>query len=133
MTNLETVQAFLGHIFAGEMDQALALVSDEATFISVSPVATDTNPMLGTFKGKSGAVAFFTAFGEVLEAGDFAVTDAFGVGHHVAMYGDFKHKVRATGKPYPSDWAMIAKVEGGLLTYYHFFEDSAALSQASVA
>ncbi len=28
MTNLETVQAFLGHVFAGEMDKALALVAE---------------------------------------------------------------------------------------------------------
>jgi ketosteroid isomerase-like protein len=133
MTNLEIVQAFLGHIFSGEMDEALALVSDDATFISVSPLANEQNPMLGTFKGKSGAVAFFTAFGEVLEAGDFTVTDAFGDGRHVAMYGHFKHIVRTTGKPYPSDWAMITQVEDGLLTYYHFYEDSAALNEASVA
>ncbi|MGC1505552.1 MAG: hypothetical protein WA782_15585, partial [Sulfitobacter sp.] len=63
----------------------------------------------------------------------FETSDAFADGRHVAMYGHFKHAVRATGKPYPSDWAMIAKVEDNLLTYYHFYEDSAALSEASTA
>jgi zinc-binding alcohol dehydrogenase family protein len=121
MTNLKTIQAFLGHVFTGEMDKALALVSDEAIFISVSPVASDANPMLGTFHGKTGAQAFFTAFGDVLEPGEFETSDAFADGRHVAMYGHFKHTVRVTGKPYPSDWAMIAKVEDGLLTYYHFY------------
>lgn len=133
MTNLGIVQSFLGHVFSGKMDKALNLTSNEAVFISVNPNSSSANPMHGTFCGKEGAQAFFGAFGEILEPGEFEVTEAFADGRHVAMYGHFKHTVRATGKPFPSNWAMITRIENGLLTYYHFYEDSAALAEASVA
>lgn len=133
MTSLEVLQAFLARVFAGDMDGALALTSPEAVFISVRPEPNADNPMHGTFAGRSGARAFFGAFGEALEPGDFDVSAAFGQGEHVAMYGRLSHEVRATGRPFASDWALIARVENGLLSYYHFYEDSAAFAAAAGA
>jgi len=133
MNTLEITQKFLGHVFAGEMDKALDLVADDAVFISTNPLDNAQNPMHGTFKGKAGAQKFFGGFGEVLEPGEFEVTAGFGQDDHAAMYGTLRHTVRSTGKPFPSDWALIAKSDAGKLTLYHFYEDSEALAKAMTA
>ena len=130
MSALSTLETFLGHIFTGEMAEALSLVADDAKFISANPRPNPANKLHGTFVGVKGAQDFFAGFLEVLEPGEFNVEDKFGEGSHAAMYGTLRHTVRSTGKPFISNWALIGNVEGGKLTLYHFYEDSEALSIA---
>ena len=130
MSAVDLTQSFLGAVFSGQLEEALALTAPEARFISVSPRASAANPLHGTFVGPEGAKAFFGGFGALLEPGEFSVEAAFGDDHHAALYGQLRHTVRATGKPFVSDWALITRVEGGKLTLYHFYEDSDALTRA---
>lgn len=130
MTTLETVQAFLGLVFEGKMDDALDLVSDDATFVAVRPNEGSSVPLYGAYKGKTGAQSMFTGFGEHLEPGDFEVDGSFEQGEQAALYGTFNHTVRKNGAKFPSNWALIAKTRAGKLTYYHFYEDSEALANA---
>ena len=125
------VQTFLGHIFSGEEDKALALVHPHARFIATRPTENVHNPLHGTFVGPEGAKRFFALFGEIFQPGDFAVESAFGENDHVALYGTLRHLVRKTGKDFASDWALIAKVTDGKLALYHFYEDSEALRDAA--
>lgn len=127
---VEITQAFLGAIFSGAMKTAMALTAPDAVFISTNPRANPDNAMHGTFTGHDGAAAFFGGFGETLEPGDFEITAAFGDDSHAALYGTLAHTVRATGKPFVSDWALITTVEDGKLTLYHFYEDTEALAKA---
>ena len=117
-TAVELTQSFLGAIFSGAMEAAMALTSPEAVFISTNPNSNPSNPMHGTFVGHEGAQAFFE------------VTAAFGDETHAALYGTLNHTVRATGKPFISDWALITRFEDGELVLYHFYEDTEALSDA---
>lgn len=129
-TAVEITQAFLGAIFSGAMETAMALTAPDAVFISTNPRSNPANPMHGTFVGHDGAAAFFGGFAEVLEPGDFNVTAVFGDDSHAALYGTLAHRVRATGKPFLSDWALITTVKDGKLTLYHFYEDTEALVAA---
>lgn len=130
MTTLRIVQDFLGHIFAGRMDEALALVAPEASFISTRPQPNPHNALHGTFVGTEGAKRFFGGFVELLEPGEFNVASAFSEGVHAALYGTLRHKSRQTGKEFASDWALICRVKDGRLTHYHFYEDTEALRDA---
>lgn len=131
MSTTELVQRFLGHIFAGETEEALALVHPQARFIATRPVTNPHNPLHGTFTGREGAARFFSTFAELFQPGDFAVEAAFGAGDHTALYGTLRHTVRRTGRDFASDWALIAKAEDGKLVLYHFYEDSEALRDAA--
>ncbi len=130
MTAPIIVQNFLGHIFAGEMSSALALVAADARFISTNPAPNPANPLHGTFVGVEGAKAFFGGFVNLLEPGDFKVTASFGDAAHVASYGTLRHKVRRTGKDFVSDWALICEIKEGQIGLYHFYEDTEALANA---
>ena len=67
MTSLDTVQTFLKHVFAGTLEEALALVASEAQFISARPVPNPRVPVHGTFIGPAGAREFFRLFAALLE------------------------------------------------------------------
>ena len=129
-TAVEVTQAFLGAVFSGAMEAAMALTAPDAVFVATNPRENPANPMHGTFIGHDGATAFFGTFGEVLEAGEFEVIAAFGDETHAALYGTLAHTVRATGKPFVSDWALVTKVEDGRIVLYHFYEDTEALAVA---
>ncbi|MFZ6653682.1 nuclear transport factor 2 family protein [Undibacterium sp. TJN19] len=130
MSSLDTVQAFLKHVFSGNLDEALTLVTPDAQFISARPVANPRVPVHGIFTGPGGAREFFRLFGELLEPGEFNVTASFSEGGHVAMYGNLRHRSRQTGRDFPSNWALICCVQQGQLSLYHFYEDTAALEAA---
>ena len=129
-TAIEVTQAFLGAVFSGAMETAMALTAPEAVFIATNPQTNPSNPMHGTFTGHDGAADFFSSFAEILEPGDFEITAAFGDETHAALYGTLIHTVRATGRPFVSDWALITKIEDGQLVLYHFYEDTEALAAA---
>ncbi|WBU58502.1 nuclear transport factor 2 family protein [Paracoccus sediminicola] len=126
----QVTQAFLAAVFSDAMETAMALVSPDAVFVSTNPRSNPGNPMHGTFTGHDGAAAFFAGFAEVLEPGDFDVIAAFGDETHAALYGTLAHTVRATGRPFVSDWALITRVEDGKIALYHFYEDTEALTEA---
>jgi len=130
MTSLDTVQTFLKHVFAGTLEEALALVASEAQFISARPVPNPRVPVHGTFIGPAGAREFFRLFAALLEPGEFNITACFSEGEHVCMYGNLLHRSRTTGRDFPSNWALICRVQQGQLTLYHFYEDTAALEAA---
>ena len=130
VSSIDIVQRFLQHVFAGEMDQALGLTTDETKYISTRPVPDVNMPTYGTFIGYAGAQHFFGQFAEMLVPGDFVVESAFSEGEHVAMYGSLCHLSRHTGKEFASDWAMICRVKEGRIALYHFYEDTAALERA---
>lgn len=130
MTSLDTVQTFLQHVFSGTLEEALALVAPEAQFISARPVSNPRVPVHGTFVGPAGAREFFGLFAELLEPGEFNITASFSEGEHVAMYGNLRHRSRKTGRDFPSNWALICRVQQGQLSLYHFYEDTAALEAA---
>lgn len=130
MIATQLVDTFLGHVFSGAMDEAMKLVGDDATFVSTRTEAHPSNPLHGTFRGRDGALAFFALFSQVLIPGDFQVYGRFGDSEHCAHYGTLLHHVRATGRPFASDWALICKLRGGKIASYHFYEDSEALAEA---
>jgi len=78
----------------------------------------------------AGAREFFRLFAELLEPGEFNITASFSEGEHVCMYGKLRHRSRTTGRDFPSNWALICRVQQGRLSLYHFYEDTAALEAA---
>jgi uncharacterized protein len=130
MTSLDTVQSLLQHVFSGALDEAAALVAPDAQFISARPVPNPQIPFQGTFIGPEGARELFRLFAELLEPGEFHVAASFSEGEYVAMNGALRHISRKTGRDFASNWALICRVQGGRLTLYHFYEDTAALEAA---
>ncbi|NHV26855.1 nuclear transport factor 2 family protein [Burkholderia sp. D-99] len=130
MTPIETVQTFLDHLFSGRRTDALALIDEDCRLIASRPQPDDATALYGVHVGPAGAAELFQRFDELLEPGQFDVDARFSDGEHVAMYGALRHRGRATGLEFASDWALICRVREGKLMLYHFYEDTAALEAA---
>ena len=121
MQSVEIFKNFLGHIFAGEMNQAMDLVDESAQFI---------NDFDGVFVGHQGAQEFFGKFGETFIPGEFIIENSFGDNVHAVFYGKLSHTVKTTGKAFNSDWALVGKVHNEKIVLYHFYENTLALQEA---
>ena len=130
MSSVQVVQNFLEHIFNARMPEALSMVAEDAIFIPSRPQPSASIPIYGTYHGPEGAAQMFTAFAKVLKPGLFNVETAIDQGEHAVMYGQLQDEGLATGREFISDWALICKVRVGLITHYHFYEDTAALEKA---
>lgn len=130
MNAVTLTETFLSHIFAGDMPQALAMISQDARFIGTRPEPSTANPIFGIHIGPAGAQTFFQAFGDLMVPGDFTVTDTFGTDRQACLYGQLRHTVTSTGQVFQSDWALITEISEGKLVFYHFYEDTAALADA---
>ena len=102
----------------------------DARFVASRPELSAENPIFGTHIGPEGAQAFFTAFGAVIKPGEFKISDTSGTEAKACLKGPFRHKVRATGKPFASDWALITRFAQGKLVDHHIYEGTAALADA---
>ncbi len=99
MTATALVRAFLGNIFSGKMDEALAIVDPQGVFVSTNPRPNSSNPLHGTFVGQD-APGISQRLWCSSGAGEFSVTAAFGDDEHAALYGTLRHKSRATGREF---------------------------------
>ncbi|MBB5017931.1 hypothetical protein HNQ59_001216 [Chitinivorax tropicus] len=130
MSPIQFLDQFLSMAFNGERDAALALVHPDAQIIPSRPAPSDTIPLYGKLTGPTGMRQLFTLLGALLKPEQFVITTRFTDGRHVAFSGYLKHISVQTDKAFESDWALIARIDEGLLTYYHFYEDTAALEAA---
>lgn len=121
------VQHFFSCIANRDLIGALEFVDENAVFEAQGPEAV---PIYGRFKGKEGVKRFVAILAEMFETEAFeirkwSVTDEF-----VFAYGYMQHRVRKTGRVFKSEWALVCQVEGGRISSYKMFEDTAALQTA---
>lgn len=121
---------FLGHIFAGDMTQAGAMVAADGELIPARSHNSDENPIFGRYIGPDGAEAMFARFGGLLEPGGFEIDGSMGEERQACLFGRLTHAARATGKPFVSDWALLTRWKEGKMQLCHFYEDTAALADA---
>ena len=100
--------AFFQALGRKDMEAALALVDPEAEFIAVRPEPSPELALYGTYSGHDGVRRYFARLAEAFEP----------------------QKVRATGRPFDSAWAVVCRLKGGRIAHYRFFEDTAALHTA---
>jgi ketosteroid isomerase-like protein len=55
---------------------------------------------------------------------EFNVTDLFGAGEDVAVFGWFRYRSVSLGKSFRSPFSIHAKVRDGKIIYFQFMEDT---------
>ena len=129
-----TIEAFFAAFGAGDLDALVATFAPEATITAVRASETPPNGTApyGTYHGHDGVRAFVTGLGRAFDTKAFAVDNVVGGDGAIAFAnGSFTHILRATGRSFESDWALMCRDEDGLIVGYHFYEDSAAYLEAA--
>ena len=67
----------------------------------------------------------------LVEPGAFTVDDILVQGERAVILGERSYRVRQTGKPVETEFAIVLTVTGGRIARFRLLEDSFAVSQAS--
>ncbi|MEM5501630.1 nuclear transport factor 2 family protein [Ahrensia kielensis] len=126
--SLDTVMAFMGAMGSGDMEKMSALMADDMVWHSEGDT---TLPWIGETVGKEAIFKFLAVFSENLQTTKWENTDAFASGDTVAVFGRMNGVTTHSGKEIGEfTFALRAKVRGGQVVLWNWFEDSFAISQA---
>ncbi len=128
--SLEVVKEFLANTAPDKVGPAAKrLVASDATYVSLNfdnPELKKIEPWAGTSKGPDGFSNTFSRVAKYWKIEDFKVTDMFGSGENVAVFGTFTYRSVAVGTSFRSPFSILAKVKNGKIHYFQFMEDTYA-------
>ncbi|MCU1737982.1 MULTISPECIES: nuclear transport factor 2 family protein [unclassified Pseudomonas] len=128
--SIAVLQEFLGNTSPDKVVAAAQrLVADDATFISLNFNDTELKniePWAGTGNGPKAFSSTFIGVAKYWKVESFSVTDMFGSGQDVAVFGAFELRSKGLGKLVKSPFSIHAKVKDGKIVYFQFMEDTYA-------
>jgi ketosteroid isomerase-like protein len=124
------VKEFLENTAPDKVDAAAKrLVAPDATYVSLNfsnPELKKIEPWAGTSKGPAGFSTTFSRVAKYWKIQEFKVTDMFGAGENVAVFGTFTYRSVGVGTTFTSPFSILAKVKNGKISYFQFMEDTYA-------
>ena len=124
----DVVLAFLVNSSKEKVQNATEqLVAEDATYMSLSFENKELEaiePWCGVRKGRQIFIDTFSNVGTYWEVNDFQITELFGEGENVAVFGQFTYTSVEVGYKFTSPLAVWAKVQNGQITYFRFMEDT---------
>ncbi|PZO36063.1 MAG: hypothetical protein DCF19_22405 [Pseudanabaena frigida] len=121
------VEKFFSCVGNGDVTGALELVHEKGVFEAQGPSSV---PIYGTFHGREGVKRFLTILSELFDTEAFRFDKWAEMDNYVFACGYMQHRVKKTGHVFQCEWALVCKVENGLIVSYKMFEDTAALQAA---
>lgn len=131
MNAVQVVEQFFDAFSTGNQEQLLAAFATEVKIRAVR-AGTDGAGLYGEYQGLSGLKEMLGKLGALFATESFQVERVLGDQSHAVAEGHFVHRVRATGRPFSSAWALSCTVAGNKITEYRFYEDSAAYEKAAM-
>jgi uncharacterized protein len=119
MTNVELIKQGYANFATGNVPAVLAVWDPAIEWRECQGVSFINGD--GVFIGHDAIVNnVFMKIGEHIDGFNIAITDIFGEGDKVAMYGYYLGTNKATGKPFKANAAHIWTLKNGKVT--HFFQ-----------
>lgn len=125
MTPTEIVDSVYDAFTRGDITHIVGLVAPAAVWRQSSML-----PWGGTYSGPSGAAEFFSKLNAAAETTGFAPRENVAVGQEVFSFGTSTGTVRSTGKSATMDWMFRWRVDGGKITLFDSYVDSAVVIAA---
>lgn len=127
----QVVRGFFNAFGNGDFNGVINSFHDSCTIVGIRDAERSGSQVYGTYNGKEGAKTFLTNLGNTFDTKAFTVDHIVGDGDVAFASGKFTHVVRATGKTFSSDWALMCVVKDDKIFSYHFYEDSEKFSEAN--
>ncbi|MGB8509329.1 MAG: nuclear transport factor 2 family protein [Pyrinomonadaceae bacterium] len=125
--NTEVVRKLFEAFGSGDVPAMLGLIADDVKWTILGPSSVS---YYGDRVGHEGVVEFLTQLGSNVEFEKFEPLEFITSGDKVIVTGSERGRVRATGKIFDNDWAMIYILKDGLITSFRCYEDTAAVAEA---
>lgn len=111
----------------GSVDSLIDSMTEDVVYrVTVGP----GTPLSGDFVGKDGVRAYFAGMPEAVEHLTFAVYDFLANDDTAVVTGHEGLKVTKTGVEFESDWAVVCKYQGDLISSVVVIENLAPLEAA---
>ena len=120
----EVVQGFFNAFGKGDFNGVVNSFHDSCTIIAVRDASRTGSEIYGTYNGKDGVKTFLSNLGNAFDTKAFTVENVVGEGNVSFANGKFTHVIKATGKSFSSDWALMCVIRDEKILEYHFYEDS---------
>ena len=126
--NIEIARRMYETLVGGDMDGALALMSDDIQWIYYGDATTI--PFSGVYTGHDGVIQFFADYGEVAEPLGMDLDHFYPSGDTVLVTGSEKSKVKSTDKTYIAPFVHVLKIVKGRVVSYEEYINSAEVANA---
>ncbi|KAA1245430.1 NAD(P)H-dependent oxidoreductase [Aquimarina sp. RZ0] len=131
-TNAEVVQSYFDAFQKGDLDGVLDVFHPDCYIVSVKEEERLKEQLHGIYRTRKEARQFLRNIVSLFETKEFIVDTVLEAGDNlVVAKGTFSHLVRSSGKLFNSNWVQLCVVEDEMIKEYRFYEDSAALIEAS--
>jgi ketosteroid isomerase-like protein len=128
--NKRVVQSIFEAFGRGDVPGVLAHLAEDVEWRAPGPSAV---PYLGERRGHGGATEFFVQLGTNVDFESFAPGAFVAEGDRVVALGRERGRVKATGKTFDNEWALVFTFGGGgKVTNFQLYENTAAVAEAFV-
>lgn len=128
MENAKIVQDAYAAFGRGDVPAVLANCSADVEWLV--PGDPELMPAAGKYDGPSGVATFFSTLADTQEAESFEPRQFIAQGDTVIALGDYRWRVRKTGKTFASNFAHVFTVRDGKVVAFREFADTAAARDA---
>ncbi len=131
-TNDEVVQAYFNAFQKGDLDGVLKIFHPDCYIVSVKEEQRPTEQLHGIYSTRKEARQFLNNIVSLFETKEFIVDTVVEASDNLVIAkGTFSHLVKSSGKLFNSNWIQLCVIQDEMIKEYRFYEDSAALIEAS--
>jgi uncharacterized protein len=121
--NVRTVQGIYEAFGRGDIPALLSVVADDIDWSIAGPPAV---PHAGRRRGRQEVEQFFPVLAATEEFEQFEPREYIAQGDQVVVLGYLRSRVKATGRTYENEWAMVWTLRDGKVLRFRTYEDTAA-------
>jgi uncharacterized protein len=125
--NTKVVQDAYAAFGRADIPRVLGYMSEDFLWRPVTGAAAYV-PFAGERRGKPAVAEFFKKVAESEDFEQFEPREFVAQGDKVVALGHYRAKSRTTGRTFESDFVMVFTLEGGKVTSFQEFSDSAAIN-----
>jgi ketosteroid isomerase-like protein len=125
--NKRVVQTIFEAFGRGDIPGVLSQVAEDVVWNAPGPSAV---PYLGARHGHEGVTEFFVQLGTNVDFESFEPGDFIAEGDRVVALGRERGRVKATGKMFDNEWALVFTIHDGKVTRFHLYENTGAVAEA---
>lgn len=121
--NIAIVQQAYQNFKTGDIQALLNQLSDDVDWRLPE---IESVPFAGKYQGREQVGRFFSTLGESQESLQFEPNDFIAQGEKVVSLGQYRWRVRSTGREYEGDFAHVFTIRDGKVTGFQEYTDTAA-------
>lgn len=125
--NTRLVQQAYQNIKAGDIESFLNSLAENVQW---QLPEMENVPFAGKWQGRDAVGRFFSKVFEVQDVVEFEPEEFFARREKVVVLGHFSMRIKRTGDDFGSDWVHVWTVNGGKVTRFCEYVDTAAVSKA---